>query len=193
MKIIGKKDYYDYLAGIWGIDEKLVFDRCKTDNPTYGGGVYCFFICGKGIDGWFDDVEKRFYFLDDVLIKFPKKTSRWRNPIDYSPNSISIPTVNGRFGEHMNLKIVEDKKKINEKFNCPIVCCRYSALNYEPSYHKFPLLSQTGIAKVLPPEDIYLMLVEWVGREKVIVDNRGDADKILSAGFDLKSSFRNIK
>ena len=33
MKILngGKKDYYDYLAGIYGIDEDIVYDRSNGD------------------------------------------------------------------------------------------------------------------------------------------------------------------
>ena len=46
---------------------------------------------------------------------------------------------------------------------------------------------------MLPPHDIYMMLCEWLGKEKEIIDKRNDEEKLLSAGFDKKISFRNVK
>jgi hypothetical protein len=40
-------------------------------------------------------------------------------------------------------------------------------------------------------EDVYNYIRSK--KEKIIIDNRTDKEKIISAGFDVKSSFRNIK
>ena len=55
MKIISKyKDYYDYLQGIWGMDEKLTLDRTEyTTTPSLKSSlshphlsIVRFYICG---------------------------------------------------------------------------------------------------------------------------------------------------
>lgn len=200
MKIISKyKDYYDYLVGIYGIDEKLVLDRTKFDVPLYSN-IVTFYICGKVIDGYYDSKEERFYFGDDILKKFPKSEkqySKWSLRFSHSlydyDEVIHIPVEGSRFGQYANLTILDDKKFTNETMGCPIMCSGKVNYNQNPTYYHFPKLEDTGIAKILPPHEIYMLLNEWLGKEKVITDNRTNEEKILSAGFDKKISFRNIK
>jgi hypothetical protein len=201
MKILSKyKDYYDYLVGIYGIDEKLVLDRTKFDVPQYSD-VVTFYICGKVIDGYYDAKEERFYFGNDIFKKFPKenkKHNKWHfkfigNDIDDSNEVVRIPVDGSRFSLYANLSILDDKKFINEKMGCPIICSNKLYFDKDSTYYFFPKLDETGIIKVLPPHEIYILLSEWLGREKVINDNRTNDEKIVSAGFDKKISFRNIK
>ena len=60
-------------------------------------------------------------------------------------------------------------------------------------YLKYPKLIGTGISTIIPPQEIYLMLCEWLAPKDLTVDNRTNKEKILSAGFDTKISFRNVK
>jgi hypothetical protein len=67
MKIISKyKDYYDYLVGIYGVDEKLILDRTDfvlTSKLTNKSKV-TFYICGYIIDGYY--IDGKFYYGSDL-------------------------------------------------------------------------------------------------------------------------------
>ena len=58
-----------------------------------------------------------------------------------------------------------------------------------------PILRGTPIASLIPPQDIYLDLSAYISslNDIEVVDTRSDAQKAESAGFDRKTSFRNIK
>lgn len=58
-----------------------------------------------------------------------------------------------------------------------------------------PILSGTFIPKLVPPTDIWLALYEYLSslRDKPFSDTRSDIQKLESAGFDKKTSFRNVK
>ena len=198
MKIISKyKDYYDYLMGIYGVDEKIVLDRTEFGVPLYSN-VVRFYICGKRLDGYFDSTENRFYFGDDLVAKFPKrerKVSKWLRRFyanrreDLTERSVSIPRPSSFSHLLAYPDLALDLDRVNEKNNCPIMCSGLS-LN---EFIRFPKLEETGISKILPPQEIYLMLCEWLAPKDDITDNRTDVEKLLSAGFDKKSSFRNVK
>jgi len=73
---------------------------------------------------------------------------------------------------------------------CPIL------LSINQSYKPFhyPILKNFELSKVFPPEKIWIMLSEWLSKRKdpIIIDKRTDKEKILSNGFDLKTSFRKM-
>jgi len=58
-----------------------------------------------------------------------------------------------------------------------------------------PILSGTFIPKVIPPSEIWSALYEYLSslNDKPIIDSRSDIQKLESAGFDRKTSFRNVK
>ena len=56
----------------------------------------------------------------------------------------------------------------------------------------YPIFKEYEFHKVFSAEKIWLLLSEWLGKEKE-VNNFPDKEKILAHGFDLKSSFRNVK
>ena len=58
-----------------------------------------------------------------------------------------------------------------------------------------PILIGTPIVSLIPPQDIYNELSTYISslNETEIVDTRTDVQKAESAGFDRKTSFRNIK
>ena len=58
-----------------------------------------------------------------------------------------------------------------------------------------PILSGTFIPKLVPPTDIWQNLYEYLSslRDKPFIDTRSDVQKLESAGFDKKTSFRNVK
>ena len=58
-----------------------------------------------------------------------------------------------------------------------------------------PILAGTFIPKMIPPTDIWHSLYEYISslRDKPFTDTRTDTQKLESAGFDRKTSFRNVK
>ena len=58
-----------------------------------------------------------------------------------------------------------------------------------------PILADTFIPKMIPPTDIWQALYEYLSslRDKPFTDTRTDTQKLESAGFDRKTSFRNVK
>lgn len=58
-----------------------------------------------------------------------------------------------------------------------------------------PILSGTFIPKLVSPTDIWQNLYEYLSslRDKPFIDTRSDVQKLESAGFDKKTSFRNVK
>ena len=57
------------------------------------------------------------------------------------------------------------------------------------------ILADTSISKMIPPTEIWQALYEYISslRDKPFADTRTDAQKLESAGFNKKTSFRNIK
>ena len=58
-----------------------------------------------------------------------------------------------------------------------------------------PILSGTPIPAFIKAEEIYILLSTYISslNDIEIVDTRSDIQKAESAGFDRKTSFRNIK
>ncbi len=211
MKIVSNyKDYYDFLQGIYGIDEKIVYERvCGTKN-TKGdivkSGVYkphhieikdspeikFYILAICGIIYYVAVFENRFYFGDNaLLIKFKS--------LDAEMDKKNMAVVKSMF----NLRnpeageVVENhlsKTNINEKENCPVILVkrdRWNIDNYDIIVFN-PKLSDFGIGQVISPEAIYVMISNFLSREKTIVDNRTNIEKIITHGFDKKTSFRNM-
>jgi hypothetical protein len=53
-------------------------------------------------------------------------------------------------------------------------------------------LSDWNFGAIVDPEKMFDIIYNWLlqRQDKTIVDNRTDKEKIVSHGFDLKSSFR---
>jgi len=187
MKIISNfKDYYDFLIGKYGIDDKVVYERiCSTeqkDKSWYKSGIhnpnfnlynykwFIIFFCGTAYYGhWYN--SKIYYGKDAEVI--PKKIKNssflWKMPEDRGPVRDSFKTDN------------------NDKNNCPVLV--YEGIN---SLIKNPKLSDYQFGKKVIPEDAYTAIYNFLSREKSIPDNQTNKEKIVSHGFDLKTSFRNM-
>lgn len=210
MKIISKfKDYYDYLAGVWGVDEKLVLDRTKFTPKRRIGEDYeiiTFHICGTQYQGMWMDGE---VLYGDELIPFMEldyKTGRPRERLA-DPYYHSLYKEFEGF-EHMWSILLPSKQRqtnwktryilkqplkhlsptLNDLTNCPIILGRFKGdeqLN--------PILKEYNFHKVLSAEAIWQELTTWLAskHEEIIQDTRTNKEKILSNGFDLKTSFRH--
>ena len=203
MKIISKyKDYYDYLQGVYGVDEKLILDRKEFTSLMFppSNKIETFFICNYKVQGiWIDG---KIYFGDDCeqFANKPKevkyKYKKFKD--DKESNYWSFPASllgyrHEIWGGYNILKkplLIEEGKSPNKELKCPIL--RVQGREYE----KNPILREYEINKVFTPEEIWILLSTWLGRE--VSDNEkevpigDDKVRISSHGFDLKTSFRNV-
>lgn len=179
MKLISNfKDYYDFLISKYGIDEKCIYERvCSTEhndskwyksgvyNPNFNLEIYKPFrinFCGKTYFGHYYN-GKIYYGLDAEFI--PK----------------SFKTDWGR----MSRDIVSEPKDtdINEINKCPVMIGKDI---------KNPKLSDFQFGKVMPAEEAFLQISNFIMREPLIINKQSDKEKIVAHGFDLKSSFRKV-
>jgi hypothetical protein len=201
MKIISNfKDFYDYLQGIYGIDPKVVYERiCMTQNSyskdakwlkaglyrpdcmTIGnhdkvefapiaicGRIYCVYI-----------YNKKFYFGDNY-----EALEKLKSKIQKDNRSIYFDNL---YYAKYHLKPTD----INEKENCPVCLLSHSWSGFHASA-KNVRLSDFGIGQIISPNDMYIMISNFISREKVIIDKRTDVEKLTSKGFDKKTSFRKM-
>jgi len=195
MRILSKyKDYYDYLVGIYGIDDNTVLDRRSSGtfkpyiSSNYFGSKVQVFICDIVYEGYY--TNGKYYWGKDLLqLLNPEELEEQKNYI-----SVSIKTEKGdkQRGTHYTsflLKGYVHDRKPNTREQCPIMI----PTNYDQTkFIYYPCLKELNINSILPPQEIFLMLSAWLAPKEEYVDNRENKEKIVAAGFDLKTSFRNM-
>lgn len=210
MKIISKhKDYYDFLQGVNGIDEKVILDRTEfhiTEKIITEDSFFRFYICGYRVEGLFRG-GKFLYGKELEPFSFKEKHYlRAENPDDY----YSIKETSNNYRDSYK-KILKEPKKCtefknpNDYLDCPILIeANFGKHKSEGNdedyvhqntkkYDKFPILKYYDLIKVFSAEEIWIMLYNWLSREVPIENIQTDKQKIVSKGFDLKHSFRNTK
>lgn len=200
MKILSKyKDYYDYLKGIYGEDNKLILDRREGEivlpSTSFEKQIWRLYICGRILE--FIDVKSKFYFGEDIA-PYSEPLSRWSSnehvkyiikehaTRDWGRDKIYYPELS--YDVHNVYKF--------PKIEAPIFLFRVDGQDIKIE-HKFPRLTDLNINKVIPPHDVWLMLSQWLAEDltskEPIVPIGDDKIRIQSHGFDLKNSFRNTK
>lgn len=213
MKILtprNHKDYYDYLTGIYGIDEKIVYDRrqftilARLDSPFFnldrmekdapkkeirswertgrrhgwvtksvGNEMYC--MLEAGLKWYFFKAER---YLDDSsavhidwIIEKIKSITRHQR-IGVSPMTF--------FKAYVNYSWRMDEDDIRVK--------KADAISN-------PILKDTPITSLISSQEIYEEICAYISslNDVEIFDMRSDVQKAEAAGFDRKTSFRNIK
>lgn len=66
-------------------------------------------------------------------------------------------------------------------------------INQNSRFKKFPILKDYNIASVMDADTIYCLLIDFLSKDRTVINPLTDKQKIVSNGFDLKSSFRNVK
>jgi hypothetical protein len=184
MRIISKfKDYYDYLQGIYGIDEKLILDRTEYKSIPYIPSV----------------VLKESIIIGDYLVE-----GLWyKGNIYYGKEieNLGIAVFNTFFDKQENVYYIKNERfKVSKEpillknspayeLKCPILIKKWNG------YDKNPILKEYSLHKVYSAFEIWNMLSEFLGKlnDRHIESIQTDKEKILSHGFDLKSSFRKVK
>lgn len=198
MKIISNyKDYYDFLQGIYGIDPKVVYERiCLTgsDSEWHKAGMYRpqymaikdydrfefapIAICGRIYCVYIHN--KKFYFGDNH-----EALDRLRYKILRDDRNMFSDAL---YYSKYHLQTTD----INEQENCPICLLGYGWRSGFYASVKNIRLSDFGINQILSPNDMYIMISNFISREKPIVDKRTDIEKLTSKGFDKKTSFMKM-
>lgn len=217
MKIVGKvKDYFDYLQGVWGMDEKRTLDRTVFTKleltETSNEQPLSFYIGDWLYQGYFR--KGRFYYGNEELNEIAEdeekgggyywyarqeKMKEYRLIYDRSSNP-SRPHWVAKF------PIFLGEESPTNALNCPILCSAkvgfwYTNENLPTNiiqhekvwYAKNPILKDVDLPRYLPAQKIWEILIDWLGKEKVIPNTQTDKEKIVGAGFDLKTSFRKDK
>lgn len=197
MLIISKyKDYYDYLAGVYGEDSKLILDRREGNaKPIIREGVITLFICDKVIQGYFKN--NRFYWGKsqlDIISKDVSKQPYWMKKNGATHKILRTTEGSTRvYEDYLNCNLIEDLRKTNTKNNCPILL---SIMN-GGDITNYPSLIALNFAPIITAHNIWDMLSSWLGYQITLnepdVPIGDDKVRIQSHGFDLKQSFRHRK
>lgn len=180
MKIISKvKDYYDYLAGIRGIDEDIVYDRRNC------------IIFNKFNSEFLKDGKVRYAFIPIYYYVLE---------VGYTHYLFSLAPK----GESFDVKLIKRFKVEKKRSNSPISLMRVRYNVYRKSteieyikrsgdFWENPILKNTWVPTFISAEEIYDDLYDYLIsiREPKIIDNRTDIQKLESKGFDKKTSFRH--
>lgn len=192
MKIISKyKDYYDYLQGVRGIDEKIVLDRSegksvKEEFPK-DGDRHVFIIGGEKYEIYYFQTK---YYTEEQLLTMGKMVVR-KSGSAFGYEIIDIPSESkikkrySRYGKYWNnpFRKPEDFTYIK----CPIVKF-YGRDIYD--FLEFPKLEDFNFGSIIPAEEIWNLIYNWASQVPDHENNQTNSDKIVSHGFDLKESFR---
>lgn len=211
MRIISKyKDYYDYLQGIWGSDEKLILDRTEFSPKILSYDdfqIITLYICGYKIQGlamggeflWGDDMLP--YIEKDRKTGLPKESKKtggddgfWMKGFDGFEHmwEIDLPSNfkpwNWTTYYILKYPLLKREPSPNTIENCPILLERWKG-----QYQHNPILKDLNFHKFWSAEEIWIKLSEWLARQhtEIVHDTRTNKEKVLSAGFDLKTSFRH--
>lgn len=217
MKLIskGKKDYYDYLTGVYGIDEDVVYDR--SESHVFRNGTYW-------DPEWFDTSKR----IDDIHLRPVKK---YRQKKGAFSRGEFVTVMEGRVSElilevgynryrfeinrylddndnvKLDVRLLETaitKKKFID--DVPVIITGIGNLttyrqlaNMELNHlryniYKNPIMMYTWIPKFIPADEMYNLIYNYLIsiKDKKIEDNRTDVQKLESKGFDKKTSFRNM-
>lgn len=166
MKIISQfKDYYDHLVSTYGYDETRILDR---RNEYHGAAI---------VDGTRNIIciaGNRYpviYKKGSFFFKESPELDRYDNKI---------------------LRLEKYGPDLNAKYRMPVVYQHYfwATNKFLPIV---PILREWGFPSILSPEKVYSEIYDYLGWLKdnpAPPDNQTDKEKIVSHGFDKKTSFR---
>lgn len=213
MKIItqrNNKDYYDYLVSIYGIDEKVVYDRRNHMNLKTSESP--FFNLTKLPDD--KKKEKGIYHTYDSILESWSSLPEGKimKCILEAGNKWFIFRVE-RFLDENDLVNIEWRliKKYDIDKNLHYGSTPVSLLSFKywskrdtpqqlrrwitGTIAENPILKDTKVASLVEAEEIYQGVYSYLSSLNDIdyKDSRNDIEKLQSAGFDKKISFRNVK
>lgn len=214
MKILtsrNNKDYYDYLAGIYGIDDRVVYDRRKfTILSNTDLTFFKYAILAK-------DAPKKEMRTRKWIGRHWKWVTEYRATELYCMLEVGLKwyffQVDRYLDEASNVcldwKIITIKEITKDKrvgiapmtfFKAFETYSWWTDATLDLKVDKSdaipnPIIQGTPIASLIPAQEIYNLLYAYLSslNDVELIDNRTDIEKAESAGFDRRTSFRNIK
>ena len=185
-----RTDYYDYLIGVYGRDEKKVYDR-KLDLTS--DEIYF-----EDINRWRNTNIFDLYVCNRIYRVEQVKKGTWELH--------KFHTVNTDYrGErrHYRESQVSGLKDFEYYIPRPLNLSVDIPIAIKGTYHNdnrlkgiTPILASFGIPSVLSAEELYSevdMYISNLMSQEEVRGEQSNENKILSKGFDIKSSFRNQK
>lgn len=214
MKIISKyKDYYDYLRGIYGEDEKLILDRRRSDSfkpcPAFiqkyrsepANEVPQPFSVRIGtmvVDGVY--YKDSFYYGKDLLQfkwEYSYYDSYLRSNFPEHVDNENVILFEFWYSTYtQRIMILQTAPYIIHTSNpIAIEILRLTGIRENPvRKYGYPILKDIGLASIIPPHDIWVELTTYLGQlvtaNEPPVPIGDDNIRIQSHGFDAKTSFR---
>jgi hypothetical protein len=197
MRIIAKtKDCYDYLQGIYGVDDKLTYDR--RGGEAYRGAdegtAIKVSINGKEypmvfVRDKFRGNEEAFFeaseILDSQLVAKSVFKPYWNNPFK-----------GWKYGPKQWVEKNSRNTEINTLHREPVLV-QYLGMDGKWGEAFKPLhLEDYDFASVMSAHEVYIEIsnfLSWCVDNPQIPDKQTDKEKVVSHGFDLKTSFRHRK
>ena len=224
MKIIdSKKDYYDYLQGILGMDEKVTYDRrgSKVILPSefYNfDSPFPYDLCFSKLPYKCDRkrVKKTIWQSCKYENRIDRHSWSWKKSGDSYEGTIYHLFLEVGFHQYIfeieryldednklktDVSIVEKKTvgKGDKKSEAPLYIAEYqfgySVVGKNSNGMENPILKETWIPRFIPAQDMWNMLYEYISslNDKEFTDSRTNDQHIESHGFDKKISFRHRK
>jgi hypothetical protein len=215
MKLITNfKDYYDFVQGEYGIDPKAVYERvCMTPNGHKGGMFVPEFL--RPVPFFQNEHEEEAYHSHRkepnlyrlAICGIMYYVAEENGTLFHGPRSWANEKEKSKglfwFPKKLNTSGHLQPTDVNEKHKCPVILMsRHSKWEDHPSYNQADVLNlrlkDFQFAKVIPPKDMFLMLTNFLLKdrpktEKPVDPKDQNKQRIVAHGFDLKSSFRKTK
>lgn len=212
MKIIngGKKDYYDYISGIYGVDEHIIYDRLNANVLTKNTDWNFYFFKEvlpfdkkrksktgyKKINGKYNFIDElygdKYYFIFEVgFMHYIFEVERYLdddndNKVVIMPKLIEKKEIKDKLSKYP-ISIIPLKAYV--LLDGTLKIKSYEIFNEIPN----PIIGDTWIKNFITADEIYNSIYNCLSKlkEPNIIDNRNDIQKLESCGFDKKISFRN--
>ena len=198
MKIIdNKKDYYDYVSGVNGVDPLAVYDR-RGSVSVMGDKI------NTRLSHWFAPYKEEIPYRFSLSYREREEDKYFILEAGYMQYVFHSDRKDG----NLVPELVEKRCVTNKVGNTPLTLIPVKLRHYLPWLHKNkkgvqyeaynvghvgnPILNGTFVPRFVPAEEIWNELCSYLlsVREKPITDSRNDVEKAESHGFDRKTSFR---
>ena len=202
MKIISNfKDYYDWCVSIYGIDGLYVYER-KSQSEARHSNYWTHAPGGTKLETH----VKKYRDSDIIFTPLPKEEQFEYNRVHQFLICDKLYTVYYFDGNVVYHDVKDLPHKPNAEENCPVILWGMHTDTFYRSYSrrslkeyvysnsinaiKNPKLSDHGFGSVVPAEEMFIMIYNWLSRNKDIPNKQSNKEKIESHGFDVKRSFR---
>lgn len=212
MKILDKcKEFYDYIVSIYGIDNDIILDRRNKADFDFPDNTYnwkysyfsngsLYFVLEIGYNQYLFKVD----YIDGKkqnvqLVKVFESTCQI---IDYKAE------FNINYKHNVAYKLKHRKDLLSNVTNFYEACLRteislkeitietlrFNQLANRSTIKNKVYVNLNPFAKYLDPVTVYNQIYSFLlsKKDKKIVDGRTDVQKLESAGFDRKTSFRKM-